>query len=196
MEKFLGKNLILLKVPDPQPSPPWGEGWGEGATGDKLGVFDFLMGGGQRHRGEPEPQTEKEIRPYDQLIDEIMAWNIEQTDILSVLRDEIGQERLDSWSLALETGVRRGLDPSSGHIDESPLFPIFLDLHKFIRGLRTKLLTNPTMKNVKRMEKSDSLSVCILCGIRALQKERGAKRLIDTIQWMLLERHLGWQNRN
>jgi hypothetical protein len=149
------------------------------------------MGGGQRHRGEPEPQTEKEIRPYDQLIDETMKWNIEQTDILSVLKSEIEEGRLDSWSLALETGVRKGVNPASGHVDKSPLFPIFLDLHKFIRGLRTKLLTNPTMKNVRKVEKTDSLSVCIICGIRALQKERGAKRLIDTIQWMLLERYLG-----
>jgi hypothetical protein len=120
-----------------------------------------------------------------------MKWNVEQTDILSVLRSEIEVGRLDSWSLALETGVRRGLNPASGPIDKSPLFPIFLDLHKFIKGLRTKLLTDSTMKNVKKMEKADSLSVCIVCGIRALQKERGAKRLIDTIQWMLLERYLG-----
>jgi hypothetical protein len=91
----------------------------------------------------------------------------------------------------LETGVRRGLDPASGSMEERPLYPIFLDLHKFIKGLRTKLLTNPTMKNAKRTEKSDTLLVCILCGIRSLQKERGAKRLIDTIQWMLLERYLG-----
>jgi hypothetical protein len=139
----------------------------------------------------PPPLTEIENRTYDELIDEIMKWNIEQTDILSVLRSEIEERRLDSWSLALEAGVKKGLDPASGHIDKNPLFPIFLDLRKFIRGLRTRLLTNPTMKNVKKMEKTDSLSVCIICGIRALQKERGAKRLIDTIQWMLLERYLG-----
>jgi hypothetical protein len=156
-----------------------------------LGVFDFFKGGGQGLSGGPPPPTNIESRTYDELIDEIMKWNIEQTDILSVLKSEIEEGRLDSWSLALETGVRRGLGPPSGHVDQSPLFPIFLDLHKFIRGLRTKLLLNPTMKNVRKMEKSDSLSVCIICGIRALQKERGAKRLIDTIQWMLLERYLG-----
>ena len=156
-----------------------------------LGVFDFLKGGGQGLRGGPEPPIKKEDRTYDELIDELMEWNVEQTDILDVLRSEIGQERLDSWSLALETGVRRGLNPASEHIDQSPLFPIFLDLHKFVRGLRTKLLTNPTMKNVKRMEKSDSLCVCILCGIRALQLERGAKRPINTLHWILLERYFG-----
>jgi hypothetical protein len=156
-----------------------------------LGVFDFLKGSGQGLRGGPEPPTKMEDRTYDELIDEIMRWNIEKTDILTVLKSEIEEGRLDSWSLALETGVRRGLNPASGPIDKSPLFPIFLDLHKFIRGLRTKLLTDPTMKNAKPMEKSDSLCVCIVCGIRALQKERGAKRLMDTIQWMLLERYLG-----
>jgi hypothetical protein len=156
-----------------------------------LGVFDFLKGGGQGLSGGPPPPPKMENRTYDELIDEIMKWNIEQTDILSVLKSEIEEGRLDSWSLALETGVRKGLNPASGHVDKSPLFSIFLDLHKFIRGLRTKLLTNPTMKNVRKMEKTDSLSVCIICGIRAFQKERGAKRLIDTIQWMLLERYLG-----
>jgi len=156
-----------------------------------LGVFDFFKGGGQGLSDGPSPPTKIENRTYDELIDEIMKWNIEQTDILSVLKSEIEEGRLDSWSLALETGVKRGLNPAPGPVDKSPLFPIFLDLHKFIRGLRTKLLTNPTMKNVRKMEKTDSLSGCIICGIRALQKERGAKRLIDTIQWMLLERYLG-----
>jgi hypothetical protein len=156
-----------------------------------LGAFDFFKGGGEGSRRGPEPPAKIENRTYDELIDEIMEWNIKQTDILNVLRSEIEEKRLDSWSLALETGVRRGLDPASGHIDKSALLPIFLDLHKFIKGLRTKLLTNPTMKKVKQMQKSDSLCVCIVCGIRALQKERGAKRLIDTIQWMLLERYLG-----
>ena len=156
-----------------------------------MGAFDFLKGGGQGARGGPEPPIKTENRTYDELIDELMKWNIEQTDILDVLRGEIGQERLDSWSLALETGVRRGLDPASGHIDKSSLFPILLDLYKFIKGFRTKLLTNPTMKNVRKMEKSDSLCVCILCGIRALQMERGAKRPINTLQWILLERYFG-----
>ena len=156
-----------------------------------MGGFDFFKGGGQGLRGGPEPPIKTENRTYDELIDEIMEWNVKQTDILDVLRSEVGQERLNSWSLALETGVRRGLDPASGHIEKGPLFPIFLDLHKFIKGLRTKLLTDATMKNVKQMQKSDSLCVCVVCGIRALQKERGAKRLMDTLQWMLLERYLG-----
>jgi len=33
--------------------------------------------------------------------------------------------------------------------------------------------------------------ITFICGIRALQKEMGARRLIDTLQWMMLERYLG-----
>ncbi len=75
-----------------------------------LGVFDFLKGGGQGLSGGPPPLTQMENRTYDELIDEIMKWNIEQTDILNVLRSEMEEGRLASWSLALETGIRRGLN--------------------------------------------------------------------------------------
>lgn len=156
-----------------------------------LGVFDFLKGGGQKGRAVSEPPIAKETRTYDELMDELMTWNIEQTDILEILRREVEEERLTTWSEALEKGVRKSLSPSSGKKEDTPLFPVYLDLYKFIKGLRTKLLMNPTMKNVKRMERSDSLSVCIICGIRALQKEKGSKRLMDTLQWFLLERYLG-----
>ena len=140
-----------------------------------MGVFDFLKGGGQGARGGPEPPTKIENRTYDELIDEIMEWNIEQTDILNVLRSEIEEERLDSWSLALETGVRRGLDPASGNIEKNPLFPIFLDLHKFIKGLRTKLLTNPTMKNVKKDGEDRILFVSASSAVSGLCKRRGGR---------------------
>jgi len=50
-----------------------------------LGVFNFLRGGGQGLSGAPPPLTKIENRTYDELIDEIMQWNIEQTGILSVL---------------------------------------------------------------------------------------------------------------
>lgn len=132
----------------------------------------------------------RETRTYDELLDEIVTWNIENTDILEVLRSEVEEERLAAWSDALEKGIRKNLSPSSGKVADNPFYPVYLDLYKFVRGLRQKLLLNPTMKNVKKMEKSDSLSICIVCGIRALQKERGDRRLIDTLQWMLLERYL------
>jgi len=156
-----------------------------------LGVLDFLKGSGAGVRGKSEPQLSKETRSYDELIDEIMKWNIDHTNILEVLRNEVGEERLVAWSSALEVGVRKGLGSASGKVEESPLFPVFLDLYKFVIHLRTRLLTNPTMTNVKKMEKSDSLCLCIICGIRTLQMESGAKRLLNTLHWILLERYLG-----
>ncbi|MGZ3614789.1 MAG: hypothetical protein ACXU9X_12945, partial [Thermodesulfobacteriota bacterium] len=106
------------------------------------------------------------------------------------LRKEIEAERLASWSRALEVGVKNGLVSASGKVEEAPLFSVFLDLYKFVVHLRTRLLSNPTMKDVRKMEKSDSLITCIICGIRALQKENGPKPLLNTIHWILLERFL------
>lgn len=156
-----------------------------------MGVLDFFKGSGRRMGGESQAPIAKETRTYGQLMDEMVAWNIEKTDILGVLRSEVEEKRLAAWSLALETGIRKGLTSATGPGEKSPLYPIFLDLYQFVKSLRIKLMTNPTMKHVKRMERSDSIMVCIVCGIRALQKERGAKRLMDTLQWMLLERYLG-----
>ncbi len=154
-------------------------------------IFDLIKGGGQVRGGRSEPPVNKEERSYDQLIDELMAWNIEHTDILGILRKEVDEERLLKWSDALEKGIRKNLDSNFGKKEDNLLFPVFLDLYQFVRGLRTKLLGNPAMKNMKPMERSDSLVVCIVCGIRALQKEKGTKRPIDTLQWMMLERYLG-----
>ena len=155
-----------------------------------MGILDFLKGNGPGVGGKLEPPTDKETRSYDELIDEIMEWNVGHTDVLVVLRKEIEVERLASWSRALEMGVRRGLVSPSGKVEESSLFPIFLDLYKFVIHLRTRLLSNPTMMDVRKMGKSDSLITCIICGIRALQKESGAKQLLNTIHWILLERYL------
>jgi len=156
-----------------------------------LGVFDFLTGGAQRGNIRPETPIEKEARTYDEIMDEIMAWNIDHTDILSVLQNEIQEERLLTWSHALEAGVRKGLTSASGKVEESPLFSIYLDLYQFVKRLRPKLLMNPTMKHAKASERLDSYLACIICGIRALQKEKGAKRLMNTLQWKLMERYLG-----
>ena len=156
-----------------------------------MGVLDFFKGGGQAGRGGPEPPISKETRTYDELLDEIMEWNIDHTDILTVLRREVEEERLASWSDALGTGIREGLASPSGRLEESPLYPVFLDLYQFIRNLRPKLLTNPTMNNVKKMGKMDPLSACIICGIRAMQREREETWLLNTLHWILLERYLG-----
>jgi len=103
-----------------------------------LGVFDFLTGGAQRGNIRPETPIEKEARTYDEIMDEIMAWNIDHTDILSVLQNEIEEERLLTWSHALEAGVRKGLTSASGKVEESPLFSIYLDLYQFVKRLRPK----------------------------------------------------------
>jgi len=155
-----------------------------------LGIFDLFKGGGKQREGF-EPPLQKDTRTYDQMMDELTAWNIDHTDILSVLRSEIEEERLAIWSHALETGIRKGLGAFSGGVEESPLFPACIDVYRFVKNLRPRLLANPTMKHAKGIEKLDSISVCIICGIRALQKEKGAKRLITTFQWKLLERYLG-----
>ena len=55
-----------------------------------------------------------------------MQWNIEHTGILSVLRNEVEEERLASWSHVLEIGIRKGLTSASGKVEESPLFPVYL----------------------------------------------------------------------
>ena len=156
-----------------------------------MGVLDFFKGSGQAGRSGPEPLLSKETRTYDELLDEIMEWNIDHTDILTVLRKEVEEERLNSWSHALEKGISRGLASPSRKVEESPLYAVLLDLYQFIRNLRPKLLTNPTMNNVKKTGKMDSLSVCIICGIRAMQRERGDKWLLNTLHWILLERYLG-----
>ena len=156
-----------------------------------MGILDFFTGGAQRGQGRSEPPIEKEMRTYDEIMDEMMAWNIGHTDILNVLRSEVEEKRLTTWSHALETGIRKGLISASGRVEESPHFPAYLDLYQFIRGLRPRLLMNPTMKNLREVGRIDSLSVCIICGIRALQKEMGVKRLLNTLQWKLLERYLG-----
>jgi hypothetical protein len=155
-----------------------------------LKIFDLIKGG-QGRGGKNEPPVHKEERSYEQLIDDLMAWNIEHTDILEILRKEVGEERLSKWSDALEKGIRKNLDSSSGKQEDNLYFPVYLDLYKFVRNLRTKLLGNPSMKDMKSVGRSDSLVVCIICGLRALQKEKDAKRPIDTLQWMVLERYLG-----
>jgi hypothetical protein len=159
--------------------------------GSSLGIFDLIKGGKQARGGRHEPPVKKEERSYEQLIDEIMAWNIEHTDIVGILRKEIDEERLLKWSDALEKGVRKNLDPNFGKREDTLAYPIYLDLYQFVRGVRIRLSGSPAVKYLKPMERSDSLLVCILCGIRALQKEKGAKRPIDTLQWMVMERYLG-----
>ena len=155
-----------------------------------MGVLDLFIRGGTKGDRDSQPLLTKETRAYDQFMDELMLWNIDHTDILSILRNEVEEERLRNWSLALEKGIRRGLESPFMKAEENSLLPIYVDLFRFVKNIRMKLLTNPTMKNAKGIEKLDPLSVCIICGIRALQKEMGAPRLMTTLQWKLIERYL------
>jgi len=66
-----------------------------------LKIFDLLKGGRQEREGKDEPPVVKEERSYDQLMNELMEWNIEHTNILEILRKEVGEERLSKWSDAL-----------------------------------------------------------------------------------------------
>ncbi|MGQ9508866.1 MAG: hypothetical protein ACUVTN_05640 [Thermodesulfobacteriota bacterium] len=138
---------------------------------------------------EKEYSVGRETRSYEELMDELMQWNVEQTDILEVLRKEVEEVRLKNWSEALKEGIRRHLFPYEGKAEASRFFPIYRDLYQFVKGLRIKLFMNPTMKNAKGVGKSDPISICIICGIRALQKEKGFVRPLDTLQWMILERY-------
>lgn len=146
-----------------------------------------LRGGGKK----PEPQGgEVGLKSYDERMDELTQWNIEHTDILEVLRGEIQEERLISWSDALGIGIRKVLK-GPRYARESPEYEALRDLDQFIASQRIKLLRNPSMREARGIEKMDSLSVCIICGIRALQQEKGLPGAMNTLKLKLLERYSG-----
>jgi len=139
----------------------------------------------------PEPRGEEGgFKAYEERIEEITRWNIEHTDILEVLRGQIKEERLISWSQALSIGIRR-IFKGRGYSAGSPEYEALRDLDQFIAKQRIKLLGNPTMREAKGMEKMDPLSVCIICGIRVLQRERRLPGMINTMKLKLPERYLG-----
>jgi len=115
-----------------------------------MGVFDFLTKGGPGRTGGDEPPIGKETRTYEELMDELMTWNIEQTDILEVLRKEVDEIRLKNWSDALGEGIRKNLSFFSGNEKENPFISVYLDLYHFVKGLRTKRMDDPTIKNARR----------------------------------------------
>jgi hypothetical protein len=145
----------------------------------------------RRGREKPEPRGEGGgFKSYEERMDEITKWNIEHTDILEVLQGQIQDDRLISWFKALSIGIRRALK-GSGYSGRSPEYESLRDLVRFIAEQRIRLLGNPTMRETKGMEKMDPLSVCIICGIRVLQRERGLPGMINTMKLKLLMRYLG-----
>ena len=152
----------------------------------------FKQGKPMRRGGEkPEPRGEEGgFKTYEEKMDEITRWNIEHTDILEVLRGQIQEESLISWSKALNIGIRR-VFKGRGYPAGSPEYEALRDLDQFIAQQRIRLLGNPTMREAKGIEKMDPLSVCIICGIRVLQRERKLPGIINTMKLKLLERYLG-----
>jgi len=139
----------------------------------------------------PEPRGgDAGLKSYDERMDEITQWNIEHTDILEILRREIKEERLRSWSNALHIGARKVLKKPE-HGRRTPEYDALRDLDQFIANQRMELLGNPSMREARGIEKMDSLSVCIVCGIRALQQEKGLPGAMNTLKLKLLERYLG-----
>ena len=150
-------------------------------------------------RGKPLRGGEKTPEPpggqvgltsYDEKMDEVTRWNIEHTDILEILRREIREERLISWSNALHIGIRKVLK-KPGYARGTPEYDALRDLDQFIAKQRIKLLGNPSTRDARGIEKMDSLSVCIVCGIRALQQKKGLPGAMNTLKMKLLERYLG-----
>ena len=144
-------------------------------------------------KGGKKPESRGEeggFETYEERMEEITQWNIEHTDILEVLRGQIQEERLISWSQALSVGIRR-VFKGQGYSPGSPEYVSLRDLDQFIAKQRIKLLGNPTMREAKGIEKMDPLSVCIICGIRVLQRERKLPGIINTMKLKLLERYLG-----
>lgn len=139
----------------------------------------------------PTPRGEETgLKTYEERMDEITRWNIEHTDILEVLRREVQEERLIAWSRALGIGIRKVVK-GPAYSGRSGEYEALRDLSQFIAKQRRKLLGNPTMREAKGLEKTDSLSICIICGIRVLQRERGLSGVMNTMKLQLLERYLG-----
>jgi hypothetical protein len=47
------------------------------------------------------------------------------------------------------------------------------------------------MREAKGLQKTDPLSVCIICGIRVLQRERGLPGAMNIMKLKLLVKYLG-----
>jgi len=146
-----------------------------------------MRGGGKK----PESRGEEGgFRTYEERMEEITRWNVEHTDILEVLRGQIKEERLISWSQALSIGIRR-IFKERGYSAGSPEYEALRDLDQFIAKQRLKLLGNPTMREAKGMEKMDPLSTCIISGIRVMQGEKELPAIMNTMKLKLLQRYLG-----
>ncbi len=139
----------------------------------------------QARGGRLRPEGVK--KSYYELLEEVTLWNVENTRILQILTAKLTEERLTRWSEALSGGVRKKIRGPGNSRD----LEIYREIYQFICHERTTLLTEPTMKNARKQEKTDPILLCIICGIRTMQKERGHPGLLDTIKFRLLEKEFG-----
>lgn len=145
-------------------------------------LFRKRTDGRPRYSGEPGIQVK--CKSYDDMLEEITQWNIENTRILEILRERLPEELLARWSEALSGGIRKKIQGAESSLN----LGIYHEIYRFICHQRTSLLTEPSMKNARKLERTDPIILCIICGIRAIQKERDHGGLMDTIKFGLLER--------
>jgi len=135
-----------------------------------------------------ERESPSAPKSYDEIMDEVTQWNIENTNILQILREDIADERLLAWSEALKEGIRQVM--RGGFLQDEPLQEAYLDLYKFIIQERIKLARDPSMEKARGTEDTDPVTVCIVCGIRALQRQFGMPGLMSIMRFKLLQRYL------
>lgn len=145
--------------------------------------FDRTVKPRARRQGEESSPP----KSYEERMDEVTQWNLENTDILRILREDISDERLSAWSEDLTKGIRKVMRKTTTELDAA--YDTYLDLYKFIIQERIKLMREPSMKGAKGTEDLDPITVCIVCGIRALQKELGLPGSMNTMRLKLLQRY-------
>ncbi len=147
-----------------------------------------IFGRNRETLGGPEGK-QLENRSYDELMDEITDYHVKETRILEILREKISEDCLKIWSEALDRGVKRGMRQSRSTENSGEDRETLQKIYQFILDQRIKLLSDESMKRAKRMGAIDPISVCIICGIRALQRERGLQGLMSTLKFRVMERY-------
>jgi hypothetical protein len=130
-----------------------------------------------------------ENRSYDELLDEITDYHVSETRILEILREKISTETLKLWSEALDRGIKSGMTRTESQGESEGDRETLKGMYQFILDERIRLLPEQSMKNAKKMGPIDPVSVCIVCGIRALQKEKGLQGLMSTMKFKVMERY-------
>jgi hypothetical protein len=152
---------------------------------DFIKLFGMKRGGS----GMGSEPVKPEDRSYDEMMDEITEYHVGETNIIEILRDAIPFETLKRWSEALNRGIKRSMTESNQTGNSKGDRETLREIYRFILDRRILLLTEPSMKMAMGMGNLDPISVCIVCGIRALQKERNLPGLMSTMKFRLMERY-------